>query len=141
MDKSQRLVRRGFLLGLLPIFLFFGWWASQLVPTEKEKAKAKVLETIGEERSMGESLEEKILEVGRLTNIPSEFILNPFHPSDPFANHTNTFGALIDGWQTPFQIKFAEHTNFIIYSAGPNKIFGDTDDIIFNSVSNDFVKP
>ena len=32
-------------------------------------------------------------------------------------------------------------TNFIIRSAGPNKIFGDDDDIIFNSLPNDFVKP
>jgi hypothetical protein len=141
MNKSQMRIRPGFVLGLLAVFAFLCWLVYSGVPTAKEKTKAKVLETRVEERSMGELLEGKIPEVGGLTNIPTEFILNPFHPSDPFANRTNTFGETIDSWQTPFQIKFSEQTNFIICSAGPNKIFGDADDIIFNSVSNDFVKP
>ena len=116
------------------------------VPTEKEKAKAKVLETIGEERSMGDLLEQKASEVNGLTNIPNEFILNPFlitntYEGISFTTRTNALGEIIDIWQTPFQIKFLGQTNFIINSAGPNKIFGDADDIIFNSVSNDFVKP
>jgi hypothetical protein len=95
---------------------------------------------------MGDLLEEKASEVGGLTNIPNEFILNPFlitnkYSGISFTTRTNTLGELIDIWQTPFQIKSVEQTNFIISSAGPNKIFGDADDIIFNSVSNDFVKP
>jgi len=71
--------------------------------------------------------------------------LNPFLTTNKyrgisFTTHTNALGELIDIWQTPFQIKLAGETNFIISSAGPNKKFGDADDIIFNSVSN-FVKP
>jgi len=94
---------------------------------------------------MGELLEEKASKVGGLTNIPKEFILNPFLTTNKyrgisFTTHTNALGELIDIWQTPFQIKLAGETNFIISSAGPNKKFGDADDIIFNSVSN-FVKP
>jgi len=50
-------------------------------------------------------------------------------------------GEWLDWWRTPYQIKIVATTNFIIQSAGSNKIFGDADDIIFNSVSNDFVKP
>ena len=41
----------------------------------------------------------------------------------------------------PYQIQIVAQTNFVIRSAGPNKKFGDADDIVFNSVSNDFVKP
>jgi len=137
----------GFLLIFsLVIFALVGWLVVGGVPTEKEKAKAKVLETMGEERSMGDLLEEKASEVGGLTNIPNEFILNPFlvtnkYSGISFTTRTNTLGEIIDIWQTPFQIKIIGQTNFIISSAGPNKIFGDADDIIFNSVSNDFVKP
>jgi hypothetical protein len=55
-----------------------------------------------------------------------------------YASHPNE---MVDPWETPYQIDFLQPTNFIISSAGKNKIFGDKDDIIFNSVSNDFVKP
>jgi len=48
---------------------------------------------------------------------------------------------MVDPWETPYQIEFSQQTNFIIRSAGKDKIFGNADDIIFNSVSNDFVKP
>ncbi|HEY5233471.1 MAG TPA: type II secretion system protein [Verrucomicrobiae bacterium] len=47
----------------------------------------------------------------------------------------------VDPWGTPFAINFLSTNSFVISSAGKNKIFGDADDIIFNSVSNDFVKP
>lgn len=139
----ERLV---FWLGLLAVFAFLCWLVTGGVPTEKEKTKAKVLETLVEERSMGELLEEKASKVGGLTNIPNEFILNPFLTTNiyegiSFTTRTNGLGELIDIWQMPFQIKFAGQTNIIIRSAGPNKKFGDKDDIIFNSVSNDFVKP
>ena len=48
---------------------------------------------------------------------------------------------MIDPWGMPYQIEFLQHTNFIIRSAGKDKIFSDADGIIFNSISNDFVKP
>jgi hypothetical protein len=48
---------------------------------------------------------------------------------------------MVDPWGTPYRIEFFQQTNFIIRSAGKDKIFGDADDFIFNSVSNDFVKP
>jgi len=54
---------------------------------------------------------------------------------------TNENGELLDVWQTPYQIAVVSRTNFIIHSAGRDQKFGDADDIIFNSVSNDFVKP
>jgi hypothetical protein len=47
----------------------------------------------------------------------------------------------VDPWGTPFAINFLSTNSFVISSAGKDKIFGDADDIIFNSVSNDFAKP
>ena len=137
---------QGFLLILLTIFVLLGWLVGTGVPTEKEKTKAKVLETLVEERSMGELLEEKASKVGGLTNIQNEFILNPFLTANiyegiSFTTRTNGLGELIDIWQMPFQIKFVGQTNIIIRSAGPDQKFGDSDDIIFNSVSNNLVMP
>ena len=48
---------------------------------------------------------------------------------------------MVDPWGTPYAISFLSTNSFVISSAGKGKIFGDKDDIIFNSVSNDFVKP
>jgi len=135
-------------LGLLAVSAFLGFLftIADGVPTEKEKTKAKVLETRLEERLMAELLVEKTLEAGALTNVPNEFLLNPFLTTNKytgisFASRTNSSGALIDIWQMPFQISLVEQTNFIVRSAGPDRQLGTADDIVFNSASNDFVKP
>jgi hypothetical protein len=47
----------------------------------------------------------------------------------------------VDPWGTPFTVNFLSTNSFVISSAGPNKKFGDADDIIFNSASNNFAKP
>ena len=147
MNKSQIRVPPGILLIFsLVLLALVCWLVVGGVPTEKDKAKAKVLETIVEERSMGDLLEAKASEVNGLTNVPNQFLLNPFLTNDEYkhiswTSHTNGVGNLVDSWETPFQIEFLGQTNFIIISAGPNAIFGDTDDIVFNSASNDFVKP
>jgi hypothetical protein len=72
--------------------------------------------------------------------------LNPFLTANiyegiSFTTRTNGLGELIDIWQMPFQIKFVGQTNIIIRSAGPDQKYGDSDDIIFNSVSNNLVMP
>jgi len=69
---------------------------------------------------------------------------NDFYPLTPGPTsrmQTNSIGELVDYWQVPLQIQVVGTTNFIFRSAGPNKQFNDKDDIVFNSVSNDFVKP
>jgi len=53
----------------------------------------------------------------------------------------NTNGECLDPWGTRLKIDFSQTNAFVISSAGKDKVFGDADDIIFNSVSNDFVKP
>lgn len=94
---------------------------------------------------MTELLQENAFKFGGLTNISKEFILGSFHTTNKyqysFTSYTNASGELIDIWQTPYRIELIGPTNFIIRSAGKNQKFGDADDIIFNSVSNDFVKP
>jgi type II secretory pathway pseudopilin PulG len=57
------------------------------------------------------------------------------------AGSINTNGEYLDPWGTPYSISFPTTNSFVISSAGKDKIFGDADDIIFNSASNDFVKP
>jgi hypothetical protein len=53
----------------------------------------------------------------------------------------STNGEYLDPWKIPYNISFSSTNSFVISSAGPDKKFGDADDIIFNSISNDFVKP
>ena len=81
--------------------------------------------------------------IGGLTNLNRKFVFDSLFVSTtnyyPFT--TNAGGEVIDIWQTPYQIELVGRTNFIVSSAGIDKIFSNADDIIFNSVSNDFMKP
>jgi len=93
---------------------------------------------------MAVTLEQRAAEIGGLTNIDSGFIFQAVFNAFHLKNHpdrTNSHGEILDIWKTPFRIKIIPPTNFVVRSAGPDKKFGDPDDIIFNSVSNDFVKP
>ena len=56
----------------------------------------------------------------------------------PSIEHSNE---MVDPWETPYAIDFFPTNSYVISSAGKNKVFGDADDVIFNSLSNDFVKP
>jgi hypothetical protein len=145
MDKSEWRIRPGFLLGLFVIFVFFAFFVPVFfgVPTEKDKAKAKKIQTMSEERIISSSLEESANSVGGLTNLNRQFILDSVFADNQYRMwlHTNGTGELIDIWQTPYRIELVGPTNFVIHSAGRNQKFGDADDIVFNSASNDFVKP
>jgi hypothetical protein len=44
------------------------------------------------------------------------------------SNKFNSQREFLDPWETPYKIK-VEQTNYMIRSAGPNKIFGDKDDL------------
>ena len=57
------------------------------------------------------------------------------------SNNLSSNVEYLDPWKTPYAINFHSNNRFIISSAGKDKKFGDADDIIFNSASNDFVKP
>ena len=54
---------------------------------------------------------------------------------------TNQNGQLIDIWSTPYKFAFNSTNSFIITSAGENRTFGDTDDVVFNSATNTLPPP
>lgn len=94
------------------------------------------------ERQIADFLRLRAAETGELANFDNLPILQSVFSNNaappPYANSQRE---LADYWKTPFQIRIVAPTNFIIRAAGPNKRFGDADDIVFDSISNDFVKP
>ena len=133
------------MLGLFAFFAFFSWLVLSGVPTEKDKAKAMILLTRSEARLIASQMEEQVVKLGGLTNINTQFVLNSLITTNKsqflLVARTNVLGEVLDIWQTPYRIELVGPTNFIVRSAGKNQKFGDADDIIFNSASNDFVKP
>lgn len=141
MDKSQWKISREFMGFLLICFLLM-LGASLLLPAGTSKTKAMIIRTRTEERIMSTLLEDQAMKVGGLTNINNQFILATlFADSNQSLFRTNVSGEVSDIWQIPYRIELVAPTNFIIRSAGKDENFGDADDIIFNSVSNSFVKP
>ena len=121
--------------------LFFLMLVSALNPLSGNRIRtaAKIAKTREDERRMSFLLEGQASEIGGLTNINNQFVLNSLFSTgkNQIWFSTNAAGEVIDIWQTPYQIKLVGQTNFNISSAGPNKKFGDADDIIFNSASNE----
>ena len=54
---------------------------------------------------------------------------------------TNKDGQLVDIWSTPYKFAFVSTNRFTITSAGDNRTFGDTDDIVFDTSSNTLPNP
>jgi hypothetical protein len=54
---------------------------------------------------------------------------------------TNQDGQLVDIWSTPYKFAFFSTNRFTITSAGDNRAFGDTNDIVFDSASNALANP
>jgi hypothetical protein len=149
----------------IPVYkVYLGWLAFLLLlivigsivspsPYHISKAKAQIIRTRLTETAMATALKAysntyDVLPVGNTESV--ERILagenlygkNPqkiqFLNFKPSAEHSNE---MVDSWETPYEINFPSTNSFIVLSAGKDKIFGNADDIIFNSVSNDFVKP
>ena len=142
MDKSQWQVSRRFVTGL--VFCFLLWLiAEMLFPAGSNRTKAMIIKTRSDEHLLSSLLGEQAGKIGGLTNLNRQFILDSLSAKNhnQFWINTNATGEVIDIWQTPYRIELVGRTNFVISSAGKNRRFGDADDIIFNSVSNDFVKP
>jgi len=99
---------------------------------------------MNDERLMAATLGQRTAEIGGLTNMDNGFVFQTMFDVLHLNNHpdrTNSQGEILDIWKMPFRVEIIPPTNFIIRSAGPDKKFGDEDDIIFNSASNAFVKP
>jgi hypothetical protein len=123
-------------LALLLLLVIVG---SILNPSPDRKVSAKSYKIRSDEKFLVFMLKNQFVDIGLLAS--NEFVLCSIPPEYDLRFLTNQAGALIDVWQTPYKIEFLEQTNFGVHSAGKDKIFGTKDDIIFNSFSNDFVKP
>jgi hypothetical protein len=142
MNGSQWQISRGFVMVLVGLFLF--WLiVEQLFPAGNLRTKAMIIKTRSEERWMAALLTEQAIRIGGLTNINQQFVLESFFAGNQnqIRLHTNAAGEVVDVWRTPYRIKLIGPTNFSIRSASRNRNFGDADDIVFNSASNNFVKP
>ena len=142
MNKSQWQINRGFVMVLIGFFLV--WLiANQLFPAGNLRTKAMIIKTRSDERLMAALLTEQAIRIGGLTNINQQFVSESFFAGNQkqLWLNTNSAGEVVDVWRTPYQIRFIGPTNFIIRSASRSRNFGDADDIVFNSASNNFVKP
>jgi hypothetical protein len=126
---------------VLFIFVWFAWLTRE--STFKAKTRTMIVKTRSEERSIAALLGEPASIIGGLRNLNQKFMLDTLFTSNqnPFQLNTNAAGAMVDIWQTPYKFELFGQTNFVVRSAGKDKKFGTEDDIIFNSLSNDFVKP
>jgi hypothetical protein len=148
MNKSQ--LRKNLMdIVLLLVMLLFVWilliFPFLLHLTRKKDALIHF--TRFEAKEIATELKQYSIQTGGLTNIDNNFVFQTVFGTNGTVNlnyhseQTNSQGQVLDCWKTPYQIEILAKTNFVVTSAGPDKIFGDADDIIFNSVSNDFVKP
>ena len=137
--------RPGFLWFLLGCLLF-SLILPSLLPEPSARKKARIVITRFEAKQISSGLKQRAADVGGLTNIDNSLIFqaifgtNGLH-RDYYSERTNSQGEVLDWWKTPYQVQIFDRTNFVVRSAGPNRKFGDMDDIVFNSVSNGFVKP
>jgi hypothetical protein len=142
-QKSPMLV----VLLLVGFFFVLPLLIGPFLPNHTRRTKAFVIFTRFETREIATELKQYSITTGGLTNIDNSFVFQAVFGTNGTDNlnyhseQTNSQGQVLDCWKTPYQIEILARTNFIVRSAGSNKIFGDADDIIFNSVSNDFVKP
>lgn len=141
-DKSQLRIRPGCLLVLFLVAVIL---LLLVLNGDRQHTRAKIIATHLYERPMAMLLQEAAQDAGGLTNINDEFIHRACTATNKDALlmiiRTNGAGELLDCWLMPFQITLIGPTNFSIRSAGPDKHLGNRDDIVFNTVSNDFMNP
>jgi hypothetical protein len=126
-------------LAWLALLLFLLIVSSIFNPSPYRKASTKNFKTRSDEKFFVFMLKNQLVDLDLLAN--NEFVLSSIPVQYNFGFVTNHSGAMVDIWQTPYKIELVGQTNFVMQSAGKDKIFDTKDDIIFNSLSNDFVKP
>ena len=78
---------------------------------------------------------ENILQQLRATNaLGNQYLLYPFRQGYSIYEY-------VDPWGTPFRIEIGQGSTFIIRSAGKNGKFGDRNDLVIHSSSNNLVNP
>jgi len=148
MDNSEWKINRGFIRFLLIGFLvsIFLWYF--VLPRLAGGGPAKIPLALTGEEQLAMGIENYKHAFGNYPSGENSNIVNLLTGNNPqkivflnFRRSTEHPNEMVDPWETPYQINFSQQTNFVIRSAGKDKIFGNADDIVFNSVSNDFVKP
>jgi hypothetical protein len=132
--------------GLITILLFLvtGCIALSIWTDRNHGMRARIVNAMADEKQIASALKQRAAETGGVTNIDNSFVYRTIFGAlrlNYGPDRTNSQGEILDIWKMPFQIEVKPPANFVVHSAGPNQKFGDADGIIFNSLSNDFVKP
>jgi len=149
MHKSQWQISRGFVRFLLICFLLWLCLYYFVFPRLAGGGRAKVQRAHFDEIQLSLSIENYKQEFGSYPTGESANVVkvlageNPKHLRlfYPHAKSTNRNNEFIDPWETPYRFVFDATNHFKVRSAGVDRTFGDPDDIVFNSVSNNFVQP
>lgn len=150
MGKLERQISRGIVTGFL--FCFLLWLIAEILlpvnprPSKKQLQRIRCQSEISEIATGFEKYKTTYQDYPSGNKFTLWKQLSGDNPQKIIfasikASSINTNGDFVDPWETPFAINFPSTNSFVISSAGPDKIFGNADDIIFNSASNNFVKP
>jgi len=142
MGGSQWQISPGFAAALAAFLLLLFVAYHEGSHHNKLRTRAQIIAVRSEEHFMATALTENALRIGGLTNLNQQFVFESLTAGNQnlIRPHINAVGEIVDIWQTPYRITLAGPTNFVFRSAGPNKKFGDKDDIVFNSALNSFVQ-
>jgi len=153
MSDTNHISGKRALLNVLAVVVFVFLLAALLLPTGGSRKIAKNIKARLDEDAAATALKAYLTTYGNLPVGDAESVerilsgedlsgKNPqkirflnFKRSDEHPNE------MVDPWGILYEIKFEVQTNFVIRSAGQDGKFGSKDDIIFNSISNDFVTP
>jgi len=143
MNRSQWHVTPGFVTGLLICFLLSLCLYNFVFPRLVGGGPAKASLARNDEKQLFLSIENYKQTFGNYPTGENASIVKALAGDYPHLtfNPTNENGEFVDPWKIPYKFVFDGTNSFKILSAGIDKKSGDTDDIIFSSVSNSFVKP
>lgn len=132
-------------LAVIGLLLALGWLAYALVQmTDKVERKAHAnhdaatesmienacLNYMMEYNQFPPATDNKTLAAALLGDNPRHIVFLALTPSQLNADHE-----IIDQWGTPFRVSLQGGTGVRIVSAGPDKVFGTSDDVISNGIS------
>jgi hypothetical protein len=119
------------------ILLIFYIGSFLLIRGIKDSKKAKIAQSRAQIEVLGRAITSYESACGPLTNTDTASIEKRIFGDNPKqavfldinAGESNSAGQYIDSWGTTFQIDLTNGSGMVIRSAGPNRSFGDADDI------------
>lgn len=136
MNESQMRIRPGFVYTLLSLLLI-GILAQVLFPAFSGRGRPKRPRALTDMRNLRAALIQYHAEFGEYPSGENSDILKILSGENSKKiklfnvnpKSVNSRGEFLDPWKTPYEIKIVEQTNCTISSAGPNRVFGDKDDL------------